>query len=168
MQSKRESNRYPRQLTLRVPGKGSLRVEYPKPSSEYVRRAMQGNQARNTKPEMLLRRALWLQGLRGYRLNWRKALGRPDIAFPGKKIAIFIHGCFWHQCPYCRLPFPRKNRAYWTAKLLGNRYRDSRTRRELRRLGWRVLVIWECQLKRNPLKTVTKIMDCLGNGKTPT
>ena len=161
MQLERKMSNYPRQLTFRVPGKGSLRVEYPKPSSEYVRRAMQGNQARNTKPEMLLRKALWHQGQRGYRLNWREVPGKPDIAFPGKKVAIFIHGCFWHRCPYCRLMIPRKNRAYWTAKLLGNQYRDSRTRRELKRLGWRAIVIWECRLKRNPLKAVTKVIDFL-------
>ena len=168
MRPKWGTSRYPQHLTIKVPGRESLRVEYPRPSSKYVTRVMQGNQPRNTKPEILLRKALWRQGIRGYRLNWRKVLGKPDIAFPGKKVAIFIHGCFWHRCPYCRLPIPKKNRAYWTAKLLGNRYRDLRTRHELRKLGWRVLAIWECQLERHPLKTVIKTMDFLSNRKTPT
>ena len=69
---------------------------------------MRANRARNTGPELRLRKALREAGLGGYRLNWKKAPGRPDIAYPGRKVAIFVHGCYWHHCPRCypNLPSP--------------------------------------------------------------
>jgi DNA mismatch endonuclease (patch repair protein) len=154
---------HPGHLSIAVPGKGSIRVKYPRPSSDSVSRAMKGNRANNTSPEIILRKALCAQGIRGYRLNWRLAPGKPDLAFPGRKLAIFIHGCFWHSCPLCKIPIPQKNRAYWTAKLLGNQRRDTRTRRELRKQNWRVLVIWECQLERSPSRAVRRTIKFLNS-----
>jgi DNA mismatch endonuclease, patch repair protein len=153
---------HPRHLSIAMPGESSIRVKYPMPSSDNVSRAMKGNRANNTSPEIILRKALCGQGIRGYRLNWRSAPGKPDLAFPGKKLAIFIHGCFWHSCPLCKIPIPQRNRAYWTAKLLGNRRRDTRTKRELKKLNWRFVIIWECQLKRNPLNAISKVVELAG------
>lgn len=152
---------HPRHISIAMPGQTSVRIKYPRPSSDNVSRAMKGNKANNTGPEIILRRALRGQGVTGYRINWRSAPGKPDLAFPGKRVAIFVHGCFWHSCPYCKIPMPHKNTAYWAAKLLGNQRRDRRKRGELRKQNWRVLVIWECKLKRNPLKATSKIVELL-------
>ena len=125
----------------------------PKPLSESTSKVMSANKAKNTKPEILLRKALWEEGIRGYRLNWKKAPGRPDIAFPGKKIAIFINGCYWHRCPKCDLPLPKSNVQFWKDKFDKNIARDKKKNKELLDLGWNVLVFWECDIK-------TDIFDC--------
>ena len=119
----------------------------PKPLSESTSKVMSANKAKNTKPEILLRKALWEEGIRGYRLNWKKAPGRPDIAFPGKKIAIFINGCYWHRCPKCDLPLPKSNVQFWKDKFDKNIARDKKKNKELLDLGWNVLVFWECDIK---------------------
>lgn len=114
-----------------------------------VRKSMQGNKRRNTKPELLVRQRLREAGLTGYRLDWAKAPGRPDIAFPGRKIAIFVNGCYWHRCPHCSPSVPRKNVDYWEAKFRRNVERDKQALAELKRLGWDAMTIWECELKRD-------------------
>lgn len=88
-----------------------------------------GSRSQHTRPEVLLRQALWRAGLR-YRLHTRTPVGRPDIVFPRQKVAIFIDGCFWHGCPehYVR---PRSRPEFWAAKLLTNFERDHRQTREL-------------------------------------
>jgi len=111
---------------------------------------MRGNVGKNTKPELLLRKLLRDAGFPGYRLHWKKAPGRPDIAYPGRKVAIFVHGCFWHRCPKCNPPLPKSNQDYWGPKFEQNRERDQRKIRDLEAAGWRVLVVWECELKRSP------------------
>ena len=119
------------------------------PASSYgTHRSMQGNKGKDTKPELLVRRRLCDAGLVGYRLHW-DVPGRPDIAWPGKRVAIFINGCFWHRCPYCKPPMPKSNVEYWTAKFARNVERDENNLRELREKGWTVHVIWECQLKKD-------------------
>jgi len=115
----------------------------PTPKNEMVSRTMGANRSKETAPEVLLRKALWKTGLRGYRKNWRNAPGRPDIAFPGKKIAIFVNGCFWHHCPVCRFPIPKNNRAFWLNKFKANKKRDTKKKKELEMLGWKVVVFWE-------------------------
>ncbi len=110
-------------------------------------RSMQGNKGRDTKPELLVRRRLREAGLIGYRLQWPVA-GRPDIAWPGKKVALFINGCFWHRCPRCNPSTPKKNTEYWDAKFARNQERDRQNVAVLEKDGWTVHVIWECQLKR--------------------
>lgn len=115
---------------------------------EATRRSMQGNRGRDTKPELALRRALWAAGLRGYRKNVRKLPGSPDVVYGRARLAVFVHGCYWHQCPLCkRNRNPRTNAAYWEAKFAGNAERDARQQAALGEAGWRVLVIWECELK---------------------
>lgn len=111
------------------------------------RRSMQGNKRAGTKPEMLVRRCLREAGLPGYRLQWKKAPGTPDIAYPGRKVAIFVNGCYWHRCPYCHPATPKRNAEFWEAKFARNVERDAQVTSELEELGWTVIVIWECQLK---------------------
>lgn len=122
----------------------------PPASSAAVARVMQANRGSNTAPERALRAALRAAGFPGFRLNWRSAPGRPDIAFPGRRIAVFVHGCFWHRCPECRLPLPKANRAFWVAKFRRNRARDRRKRRELEGAGWTVFEYYDCQLNALP------------------
>jgi DNA mismatch endonuclease (patch repair protein) len=102
--------------------------------------------ARDTKPELLLRRGLHALGLR-FRLHVRDLPGRPDLVFPRYRTALLVHGCFWHghDCPLFRMPATR--REFWASKIAGNRKRDQRTLDSLRTAGWRTLVVWECSLK---------------------
>lgn len=153
----------------------------PVPKSEAVSRVMSANRAKDSKPELLLRRALWSAGLRGYRLHYKIRLPslirrgvaapgdgvvdqtppqihpsslrphpssvRPDIAFVGKKVAIFVHGCFWHRCPRCNYPLPKNNTEFWQTKFERNVARDARKKADLKHLGWKVITVWECELK---------------------
>ncbi len=118
---------------------------------------MSSNKAKNTKPELKLRKALYADGIRGYRLNWKKVPGKPDIAFPGKKIGIFINGCYWHRCPYCELSLPKTNTDFWKKKFEKNIKRDKKKEKELLDLGWTVLVFWECKIKTNIKDCINKI-----------
>ena len=106
--------------------------------------------SKDTKPELLVRRYLHAQGLR-YRLHDASLPGKPDIVLPGRRIVVFVQGCFWHlhgaACSK-HLPRPRTNPAQWQAKLEGNVARDERHRQALEGAGWRVLTIWECELAR--------------------
>jgi DNA mismatch endonuclease (patch repair protein) len=96
---------------------------------------------KHTRPEVLLRKALWAAGLR-YRLYSRTPVGRPDIVLKGRRVAVFVDGCFWHGCPrhYVR---PRSRTAFWAAKLLDNFQRDQRQTLQLGKEGWRVYRVWE-------------------------
>jgi DNA mismatch endonuclease (patch repair protein) len=108
---------------------------------------MRANRARDTGPERRLRAALREAGYPGYRLNWKTAPGRPDIAYPGRKVAIFVHGCFWHHCPTCRMDLPKSNPEFWARKFELNRERDARKRRLLEIAGWAVIETWECDVR---------------------
>ena len=129
----------------------------PKPLNLSVSRVMSANKAKNTKPEITLRRALWSEGLKGYRVNWKNVPGRPDIAYPGKKIAIFVNGCFWHRCPKCDLPLPKTNTKFWKEKFDKNVKRDKKKNDELLSLDWKVTVIWECEINSNLSKYVNLV-----------
>lgn len=129
----------------------------PPASSEAVRKVMRANRSRDTRPELLLRAALRAVGLRGYRVDWRGALGRPDVCWPGRRVAVFVHGCFWHSCPACRRPGPRANAAFWREKLGRNLDRDARVLAELEGAGWRVLVLWEHEVVRDPGGSAQKV-----------
>ena len=105
----------------------------------------------DTKPEMRVRRAAHKLGLR-YRLHVRSLAGCPDLVFPGRKAVLFVHGCFWHRHPgCCATRTPKTRVGFWEEKFAQNIERDRRARRELRRLGWKVLTIWECETL-NPAK----------------
>jgi DNA mismatch endonuclease (patch repair protein) len=112
---------------------------------------------RNTRPEILLRRALFAAGVRGYRLH-AKLPGRPDVVFLKARLAVFVDGCFWHQCRGCKIPVPRSNRAYWAPKLARNIARDRRNNVQLRALGWSVLHLWEHQVIRDPAACAARVM----------
>lgn len=102
---------------------------------------------KNTTPELTVRRALHRLGAR-FRLHRKDLPGAPDIVLPGRRLAIFIHGCFWHGHDCARgARVPKANRDYWLAKVGRNRARDADSRAALEALGWRVEVIWECELK---------------------
>lgn len=99
---------------------------------------------KNTKPELVLRKALWAVGLR-YRLR-SNLPGRPDIIFPGKKVAIFVDGCFWHQCPE-HFQAPEHNAEFWANKIARNVERDRQVDRQLTAMGWHVQRIWEHEVR---------------------
>ena len=99
--------------------------------------------------ETAFRRALWHEGVRGYRLH-ESLPGRPDISFPGLRLAVFVNGCFWHVCPECRPPQPRANATFWREKLTANVERDARVLESLTGAGWEVLVIWEHEIRPDP------------------
>lgn len=122
---------------------------------------MRSNKSKNTKPEILFRKALWQAEIRGYRLHWKKAPGKPDIAFPGKKIAIFLNGCFWHRCPKCNLALPKNNREFWKKKFGRNVERDREKVEALKSENWQVLVIWECELKEDIEMQVNRVKQVL-------
>lgn len=101
--------------------------------------------SRNTVPELVVRRLLWSMGYR-YRLHRRDLPGTPDIVFIGKRLAIFVHGCFWHRHIDCRKSsIPKTRTEFWRAKLEANVKRDLRKFQELTQLGWKCQVIWECE-----------------------
>ena len=125
-----------------------------------IRKSMQGNKRADTKPEMIVRRRLREAGLTGYRLQWKKAPGRPDIAFPGRKIAIFVNGCFWHRCPICQPSTPKRNTEFWEAKFRRNVERDKKAIVELEKMGWTAITIWECELKRDKVdETMERVIE---------
>jgi len=133
----------------------------PVPKNENVSKVMSANKAKNTKPELLFRKALSNADIKGYRLHWKKAPGKPDIAFVGKKIAIFINGCYWHRCPHCSPSFPKTNVKFWTDKFKKNIARDKKKKQELEDAGWKVFVFWECQIKKQIDICINEVKDVL-------
>jgi DNA mismatch endonuclease (patch repair protein) len=119
-------------------------------------RVMAAIASKNTRPEKKVRSILHRMGYR-FTLRNRQLPGSPDVCLPRLKAAVFVHGCFWHQhrpCPLARMP--KSNLAYWRPKFQRNRNRDKEAVRALTALGWRVLVIWECDLH-DPESLATKI-----------
>lgn len=103
--------------------------------------------ARDTKPEMRVRKALHAAGLR-YRLHDRRLPGTPDLVFPSRRIALFVHGCFWHRHPGCAAArLPKSRTEFWGPKLAGNVERDKRNRAALEAAHWKVMEIWECETR---------------------
>ncbi|MCD4728887.1 MAG: very short patch repair endonuclease [Pirellulales bacterium] len=101
---------------------------------------------KDTKPEIAVRRLVHSLGYR-YRLHAHSLPGCPDMVFSSRRKVIFVHGCFWHRhkgCPNCRLPKSRLD--FWKPKLEANRQRDAKNRNRLRKLGWRILIVWECEV----------------------
>ena len=103
---------------------------------------------KNTKPEELVRKYLFAQGFR-YRKNDKRFPGSPDIVLPKYKTVIFVNGCFWHKHEGCKyFVWPKNNDNFWKAKILGNSERDKKNYDKLTELGWKVLIVWECELKK--------------------
>lgn len=133
----------------------------PVPTDERVSATMSRIRAKNTKPELALRTLLRAAGHSGYRLHYTKVPGRPDIAFVGRKLAVFVHGCFWHGCPHCQLRTPKSNSAFWANKVATNQARDKRKAAALRQAGWKVIAIWECQLRKTPERSLGRVVHAL-------
>ena len=109
-------------------------------------RNMRAIRGKNTKPELTIWRLLHAAGYR-FRLHRKDLPGRPDIVFPSRRKAIFVHGCFWHQhpgCPYAYMPKTRA--AFWRDKLQRNTERDATAQAALAACGWRALIVWECEI----------------------
>lgn len=120
--------------------------------------------SKNTKPELVVRRAVSSLGRR-YRLHDRKLPGCPDLAFASQKKAIFVHGCFWHRHSACggdRVPKSRLD--FWKKKLDENKKRDQKNLRKLNRMGWKYIVVWECQIK-SSAKLIKRLEKFLGRSR---
>ena len=120
-------------------------------------RMMSGIKAKNSRPEVMVRRLLHSAGYR-FRLHRRGLPGTPDIVMPGRRIAIFVHGCFWHRhegCPNATMPSTRTE--FWKSKVDSNVGRDARNRAALQAAGWTVFTIWECELKNDAPGVVKKL-----------
>lgn len=110
--------------------------------------------SKNTLPELLVRKALWQMGYR-YRLHYKKLPGKPDIVMVKCKTAIFVHGCFWHRHKNCiEASRPKTNSEYWETKISKNVERDKKHKKEIEKIGWKVIVIWECDIKNSIEKNI--------------
>ncbi len=117
---------------------------------------------KDTSSEMVLRKMITGMNYRGYRVHYKKLPSKPDVVFTKRRKVIMMHGCFWHwhNCKAGR-NIPATNRGYWLPKLKGNRQRDLRSVAQMRRDGWSVMVVWECQIK-NRERTKKRIAKFLG------
>lgn len=119
---------------------------------------MSGIQAKNTKPEIMVRKALFAQGYR-YKLHDKKLPGKPDLVLPKYQTVIFVHGCFWHKHNCHLFKWPSTRPDFWKEKLNGNAKRDQVVMQILRSNGWKVLVIWECALKGKHKQKIDKVVN---------
>jgi DNA mismatch endonuclease (patch repair protein) len=110
----------------------------------------------NSTTELPFAKVLWAAGLRGYRKHWPVA-GKPDFAWPGRKVAVFVDGCFWHGC-HCKY-LPRTHTAFWSNKIETNKRRDRRVSRALRRDGWTVIRVKECKV--NSVVTIRRLVEII-------
>lgn len=120
--------------------------------------------SKNTVPELILRKHLWRVGLR-YRLYYSKLPGKPDIVFVGKKVVIFVHGCYWHRHDCGRAFLPKTNSDFWQSKFLRNIHRDEENYRLLASMGWKVLILWECEIRKNVDDCIEKVKKLLALAK---
>jgi DNA mismatch endonuclease (patch repair protein) len=122
---------------------------------------------RVSRREVAFRKAVWREGLRGYRTSLPLP-GKPDIAFSGRRIAIFVNGSFWHRCPVCRPPEPRANAQFWRSKLDQNVSRDRRNSETLAAMGWKVVVVWEHEIRPDPAPRARKLVaEIMASDKWP-
>lgn len=113
---------------------------------------------RDTAPEILLRKALWARGVRGWRLHPRRVVGKPDLAWVGRRVAVFVDGAFWHGHP----DFYRgQSGEFWDAKIEKNRLRDRRVDEELRAQDWTVVRIWDFEIERDPVGCARRVAEAL-------
>ena len=129
---------------------------------EFRRRGIQAVRSKDTKPEMKIRRALHIQGYR-YRLHRSDLPGSPDLAFPARRKAVFVNGCFWHghECKK-GARIPRTNSSYWRPKIARNVERDAENLRKLAELGWKTLTVWECEIEDDPSGLGERVTRFLG------
>ena len=135
-------------------------------SKEERSKNMAAIRAKNTEPELKVRSFLHKSGLR-FRLHKKDLPGKPDIVLPRFHTIVFIHGCFWHMHRGCKnAVLPRSNRKFWKEKLLGNVTRDKKYKVMLKKAGWKVIVVWECQIGEGFLKKLVERMICNGKKRT--
>lgn len=134
----------------------------PVPEAERTSKVMSANRGKDTGPEVLLRKALWAKGVRGYRVHLKGLPGKPDIVFSRSKLAIFVNGCFWHRCPNCNPSIPKSHTTFWNDKFERNIERDARVIRKMHDMGWRTIVVWECSIRSDIYKVVKMIEDEIG------
>ena len=127
-------------------------------------RMMAGIRPGDTRPELFLRKSLHGMGFR-YRLGGRGLPGKPDLVFPSRGVAVFVHGCFWHKHNCAYFKWPTNNAAFWRQKLEANAARDASVSRMIRKAGWASLVVWECELRltkfRLPNRAVSRVARAL-------
>lgn len=128
------------------------------PLDQHATNSMKSNKCKDTKPELIVRKALREAGYSGYRLQW-KIPGRPDICYPGRHVAIFVNGCFWHRCPHCNPSIPKHNHEFWVDKFEKNVERDQKNYVILKEGGWKVIVVWECEVKHDLDSVIRRIVD---------
>lgn len=134
---------------------------------EQRRKNMQNIRSVNTMPEEIVRKYLFSKGFR-YRKNDKRYPGKPDIVLPKYKTIIFINGCFWHQHEGCRYAvLPKSNLDYWLPKLMRNKQRDQENIQALTDAGWKVHVVWECELKKKNRSTTLEEIEEMIRGKRP-
>lgn len=119
---------------------------------------MSGIRSKDTKPEVAIRKALFALGFR-YRLHKPNLPGKPDIVLPKYHATIFVHGCFWHGHKCSLFKWPKSNEAFWRKKIEGNKARDLDTQKRLRDAGWRILVVWECAVRKSKDKDFEGLLD---------
>lgn len=122
--------------------------------------------SKNTKPEVILRKALFGKGYR-YRINYAKLPGKPDIVLPQYKTVIFVNGCFWHAHIQCKdAHLPKTNIEFWKNKINLNVERDNKNIKQLKELGWNIIIVWECEIKKKNMPfLLDKITNCLSQAK---
>ncbi len=122
--------------------------------------------SKDTSPEEKVRKYLFSHNFR-YRKNVKTLPGKPDIVLKKYNTVIFVHGCFWHMHDCGRFHWPTSNEGYWRAKILGNVERDEKNYKELIELGWNVLIVWECELRKKNLEdTMQKLIECIVSHKS--
>ena len=126
------------------------------PASKTVSGQMRRMPTKNSNPELRIRKALHARGLR-YRLHRKDLPGKPDISFGPAKLAVFVDGCYWHNCPE-HGTIPKKNREWWIEKFEQNRYRDRRKDQELEKLGWLPIHVWEHEDPRHAAEKIQRLI----------
>lgn len=128
-----------------------------KVSKEIRSYTMSQVKSENTKPELIVRKFLFSKGLR-YRVNDKRLPGKPDLVFPKYKTVIFVNGCFWHHHD-CRTSLtPKSNTDFWNEKIKKNIRRDTKNYEDLKKLGWKIIVVWECELTNKKRKDTLRIV----------
>lgn len=133
-------------------------------STEVRSRMMSRIRARDTRPELVVRRAMHARGFR-FRLHRKDLPGSPDLVFPRHRVAVFVHGCFWHRHEGCRqAAVPKTRTEFWQAKFAVNVARDRRNEQALLLAGWRVAVVWECALRKDADGSMAKLAEWITDG----
>jgi len=121
-------------------------------------RMMSHIRGKNTKPELIIRKGLFGKGFR-YRLHQKKLPGKPDLVFPKYRAVIFVNGCFWHGHDCKLFKWPLSNKRFWRVKITGNQKKDARNIADLKKSGWRVLIIWECSMRNHSSVSVDRVIN---------